>query len=207
MRMKTLNKQLEKKSVENTIVISGLNPNHYSYARALNARNSPEQGQAAPTEETKHLTGKIHEFFQSNGIDIPTSGISKVWNNLYQTSQKPKLVIGLTTQSYKINVLSQRKQLRELTPPVYVSEMLTKEAAAIFKEARALRKANRLIATWTRNDSVFIKHVLGGRETTTRVDSTAHLKNLTKNEIPASFLGSSPFQFSAQTTHKQDFHL
>ena len=52
-------------------------------------------------------------------------------------------------------ILSQAKKLKGTN--IYINEHLTKKNAAIAKEARRLRKENKIISTWSRNCKIFIK--------------------------------------------------
>ena len=172
-----LTETFEKKMVENTVVIAGLNTHHLTYSRAV---QNDGQGATASPSENLSLVEKLSKFFEENGVDIPPTAIVKAYP-LGKPNPVPRVLVQFTAQIYKIRALSFKKLLSEKVPKIYINEMLTKQAASVFKEARNLRRENVILSTWTRNSSVFVRYNANNEEYTRMVYSKDHLSNLEKS--------------------------
>ena len=172
----------EKKLVENTIIVTGLKIQHLSYARATSAPQNEHEDATASNRENVSLVTKNSSFFSEKGIDIPTTAISKA-HHIGKPDPMPRILIQFNAQLYKIRVLSAKKLFTDYRPPIYMNEMLTKKAAEVFKYARNLRKENVIIATWTRNNSVFVRYTKNGQEFTRMIHSKQHLETISTVEL------------------------
>lgn len=74
----------------------------------------------------------------------------------------------------KIELLKQGKKLKGTG--VYLNEHLTKKTAEIARQARSLKKQNKIQATWTRNCKVMIR--LNGNPEEAKVVMIRELKDL-----------------------------
>lgn len=68
---------------------------------------------------------------------------------------KPAVVLRFVSRKYKVELLRQGIKLKGST--VYLNEHLTKKNSEIARQARILKKNNRIKGTWTRNCKVFIQ--------------------------------------------------
>ena len=89
---------------------------------------------------------------------------------------KTNILIKLCSRKSKINILQQAKQLKSSN--IYINEHLTKQNAAIAREARVLRKQQKIESTWTRNCRVFIKFSLDGEHS--EIAAVANVDELKK---------------------------
>lgn len=71
------------------------------------------------------------------------------------------------------------KQWKKLEEGVYVNEHLTKRNAEIAREARILKKKNKIQATWTRDCKILIK-LNGASLEETKVITVRNLSDLDK---------------------------
>ncbi|KAL7388350.1 hypothetical protein ABVT39_012223 [Epinephelus coioides] len=136
------------------VIVSGLNTRHCSYARTA---TGPDRGSEDDTPGEIHsLEQQVLQFFASKDIDIDRSTISACHTlPRKNNTAKPAIVIRFVNKKVKIDMLRQGKKLRG--SDVYINEHLTKRNADIAWQARALRKQNKIQATWTRNCKVWIK--------------------------------------------------
>ena len=63
----------------------------------------------------------------------------------------------LTTTKKKVEIMREKKKLRQLDHQMYINEHLTPTQAEIFAHARSMVKKKQLTATWTRDGRVFVK--------------------------------------------------
>ncbi len=137
------------------VIVSGLNTRHHSYARAA-AGAGDRGGEDDTPGEMFSLEQQILQFFTSKDININSSTISACHAlPRKDKNAKPATIIRFVNRKDKNELLRQGKKLRGTD--VYLNEHLTKKNADIARQARALRKQNKIQATWTRNCKVWIK--------------------------------------------------
>lgn len=143
---------LEQYSRMDDLIISGLTTRHQTFAGTVNG----EKGEDAKTSEQYSLEREVVQFFQSKNMDIQTNAISSCHKlPTKDRKTKPVIVIRFTNRKAKTELLRQGRKLRG--SDVYLNEHLTKKNADIARQARILKKQNKIQATWTRNCKVWIK--------------------------------------------------
>ena len=70
---------------------------------------------------------------------------------------QPDIVVRLSHRKIKTKILRETHNLKGTN--IYINEHLTTSNAAIAREARMLKRQNRIAATWIRNCKVFVKTV------------------------------------------------
>ncbi len=134
------------------LIISGLETKHQTYAGAAATAN---KGEDAPDHELQTLEQQVTQFLESRNISIARNNISACHTLPRKDSRsKPVIIIRFANRKSKIDLLKQGKKL--VGTGVYLNEHLTKKNAEIAREARTLRKQNKIQATWTRNYKVLI---------------------------------------------------
>lgn len=143
---------LEQYSRMDDLIISGVTTRHQTLAGTVNR----EKGEDAKTSEQYSLEREVVQFFQSKNMDIQTKAISSCHKlPTKDRKTKPGIVIRFTNRKAKTELLRQGRKLRG--SDVYLNEHLTKKNANIARQARILKKQNKIQATWTRNCKVWIK--------------------------------------------------
>jgi hypothetical protein len=71
--------------------------------------------------------------------------------------QHPDVMLTLTTQKKKEEILKAKKKIKDLDKQIYINEQLTIKQGEIFANARSLVKKNQLKASWTWRGRVFVK--------------------------------------------------
>ena len=153
---------LEQYSRIDDIVISALETTHRSYARAT---AGDREGEDAPKQEQHSLEQQVIKFFNSKDIPLDSRIIAACHtlpqrlnnrsNQPQRQSNRPNIIIRFVSRKYKTEVLQMGRKLKDTG--VYVNEHLTKRNCEIARQARILRKANRIQGTWTRNCKVMIR--------------------------------------------------
>lgn len=144
---------LEQYTRREDLVLSGLETRHQTYARATANADTTED---APQEELQSLEQQVVSFLHSKNISIHMEDIS-ICHTLPRMSgkSKPAVIIRFISRKPRNDVLRQAKKLKGTN--VYINEHLTKKNGDIAREARMLRKQQKITGTWTRNGSVWIK--------------------------------------------------
>lgn len=88
-------------------------------------------------------------------IHLDANNISACHTLPQKDKTKSAITLRLANRKRKTELLRQEKKLKGTD--VYMNEHLTKKTAAVAREARILRKNNKIKATWTRNCKVFIQ--------------------------------------------------
>lgn len=158
-RDKTINglerrvEDLEQYSRMDDLIISGLETKHRTYARAI---SGGRDGDDASPEEQQTLEQQVILFFESKDITIESNNISACHTLPRRDSKaKPVIIVRFMNRKHKIELLRQGKKLKGTQ--VYLNEHLTKKNADIAREARKLKKQDKIQATWTRNCRVIIR--------------------------------------------------
>ena len=138
------------------MVISGIETKHMSYARVVHSSQVEDKHESAPNEEQATLETQVLSELSKHGVHIKPEDIS-VCHTLgkAEANRKSPIVIRLISRKTKIEILRNAKRLREFQ--IYINEHLTKKNATIARQARILRKQQKIISTWTRNCKVFVK--------------------------------------------------
>ena len=140
---------LEQYSRMDDVIISGLRIKPRSYARAAAAANS---GTDDPSPEEQQTTEEqVIKFFESQAKPIHLDAKSIVACHPLPRKDKtaiPAIIVRFGSRKQKDELLKQRKNLQGTD--VFLNEHLTKRNAEIAKEARKLKKDNKIQFTWTR---------------------------------------------------------
>ena len=154
---------LEQYTHRDDVIISGLATKPKSYARVTSTQPS-QVNENTPREEIESIESQVLTFLNKKGIDLDPSEISACHPIKPKDSNKtPSIVMRLVSRKTKDRLLKNAYKLKEVDdrnrvkPGVYINEHLTTKNAHIAKTARALKKQQKLIGTWTRNGSVFVK--------------------------------------------------
>lgn len=143
------------------VIISGLNIKPRSYARA--AAVGADVSEDAPKEDQETLEMQVIQFFKSKNIALDANGISACHTLPRKDPKfKPAIIVRFANRKHKVELLMQGKKLKG--SEVYLNEHLTKKNAEIAREARNLRKSDKINATWTRNCKVMIRPNSSTRE-------------------------------------------
>lgn len=135
------------------IIITGLSVKPRSYAKAAaEGRNVTED---AGAEELFSLERQVLQFLAEKNIHVDANKISACHTLPRKDKDKPAIIMRFVNRKTKTEILRQGKKLRGTA--VYLNEHLTMKNAEIAREARILRKNNKIKATWTRNCKVFIQ--------------------------------------------------
>ena len=145
--------EMEQYSRLNNIIISGLVTKPRSYARA--AALAVEGGE--PTEEdTDSIEQQVITYMETKGINIDSEDL-EACHPLPKRDKKtcPDIILRFVNRKHKLAVLKQGKKLKGSN--VYMNEHLTKKTGDIAKQARRMRKQEKIQSTWTANCKVYIK--------------------------------------------------
>ena len=153
------------------LVISGLETNHYSYARIT---AGDKEGEDAPRGEKLLLEQQVITFFNDKDIPLDSKNIAACHTIPQKQNKRPTIIIKFVNRKHKIEVLKLTKKLKGTG--VYVNEHLTKRNAEIARQARLLKKERRIQDTWTRNCKVFIR--LNGTPEQAKVIAVRDIKDL-----------------------------
>ncbi|KAM3599829.1 uncharacterized protein V6R79_012326 [Siganus canaliculatus] len=162
---------LEQNTRMDDLVISGLETNHYSYARIT---EGDKEGEDAPRDEKLLLEQQVIKFFNDKDIPLDSKHIAACYTIPQKQNKRPTIIIKLVSRKQKIEVLKFAKKLKGTG--VYVNEHLTKRNAEIARQARLLKKEKRIQDTWTRNCKVFIR--LNGTPEQAKVIAVRDIKDL-----------------------------
>ena len=138
-------------------IISGLKTTHRTYARTV-AKANVKDGEDAPPEELQTLQGQVLKCFESKNMIIQSNNVAACHILHRQDGKsKPAIIILFVNQKYqsKSELLRQAKKLKGTG--VYLNENLTKRNGDIARQARFLRKQNKIQAAWTRDCKVMIR--------------------------------------------------
>uniref|UniRef100_A0A1A8PAD9 Uncharacterized protein n=1 Tax=Nothobranchius rachovii TaxID=451742 RepID=A0A1A8PAD9_9TELE len=151
--------ELEQYTRREDLVIMGLETRHRSYAKAVANHDSAED---ASDKELETLEQQVVTFLHSKNITIQRDAIS-ICHALPKKFEKakPTIVVRFTSRKQRNSVLLQANKLRGTN--VYINEHLTKKNGTIAREARMLKKQKKIVATWTRNGSVWIREQEGSQ--------------------------------------------
>lgn len=143
---------LEQLSRQDNLIITGMEIKR-TYAKITSGEEITED--SSPLEQLT-LEEQVMSFLQAKKIDIQHEDIS-LCHTLPSKIDKSKPVIVLKFISRKLRnkVIMQAKKLKGTN--VYINEHLTKKNGNLAREARLLKKQNKVFSTWTRNGKVWIK--------------------------------------------------
>lgn len=127
---------------------------HRSYARAVAKERS--EGEDAALEDQQSVEMQVVTFFHNKNINLDPNKISAC-HTIPRKDQrnKPAIIIRFANRKHKNELLMQGRKLKGSN--VYMNEHLTPKNAEIAREARILKKQNKIKATWTRNCNVLIR--------------------------------------------------
>ena len=148
-------------SKKNNVIISGLDLQACSYARATSGNDSVEANGTSSQSggEFAGLRKKVTDFVnETMGVQLLTSDIIACHELPGRKYERVKpIIMSLINNAVKRDVMMGRKNLKGTR--IYVNEQLTQQQqnAALFKKARDLRKHGNIDITWTYNGKVFLK--------------------------------------------------
>lgn len=141
---------LEQYTRMNDLIITGLEIKPRTYARAAAAAREPSEEDLVSVEQ------QVIQFMQSKGITLDNKDIEACHPLPRKNMQlKPVVILRFANRKQKIALLKQGRYLKVTN--VYINEHLTKKNADIAKQARLLRKQNKIQGIWTSNCKIFIK--------------------------------------------------
>ena len=156
------------------LIINGLETHHWTYARTT--AGGGKDGEDAPAEELQTLEQQVMKFLLTKNMSIQSHHIATCHALPRKDSKtKPAIIVRFVSRKIKIDLLKQAKQLKGTG--VYLNEHLTKKNAEIARQARSLKKQNKIQATWTRNCKVMIR-LNGSTPEETKVVMIRELKDL-----------------------------
>ena len=147
--------EMEQYSRIDDVIITGLKTKHRSYA---NVTASAEAGGDSPPAELETLENQVVQFLGSRNLPIQSQHIAACHTlprKQTNMQQPPAIIIRFVNRKHKTELLKNGRMLKGTG--VYLNEHLTKKNAHIAREARKLKKENKIKATWTRNCRVFIR--------------------------------------------------
>ena len=121
------------------------------------------------------------EKLKINLHPMDVDSVSKLRKRTGNNDRKPDILLTLTTHKKKIEIMREKKKLKQLDSVVYINEHLTPSQGEIFAEARARLKKKTLCATWTRDGLTFVKVQEGDQPTP--VKTMDKLNAITKKDI------------------------
>lgn len=155
-------------------IITGLDVTPRTYARA--AAEGRDLSEDTGSEEQQTLEMQVLKFLDSKNIYIDENSISACHTlPRRDRKSKPAIIVRFVNRKHKTELLLQGKKLKG--SQVYINEHLTKKNAEIAREARKLRKNNKIQATWTWNCRVLI-HLNGSTPEQAKVVAVRELKDL-----------------------------
>lgn len=144
---------LEQYTRKDDVIITGIKTKARSYSRAVVRQGQVEEDD--PTEDHQSLEMQVTHFLRSKNIDLDPEHLSACHTLPRKDGGAPAIIIRFANRKHKTELLSQGKKLKGTN--VYMNEHLTRKNATIAKEARYLRKQQRIQGTWTRNCNVYIR--------------------------------------------------
>ena len=153
---------LEQYTRRENVIISGLKTDHRTYASAATGAVSSETNENAPNNEQQSLEEQVIAFLDTVNVQIESSEISACHTLKTKDKSKPPLIVmRFVNRKSKVRIMKaaalNRRALRQRD--VFINEHLTAKNAAIFREARTLLRNHQIIGTWTKNCTVFVKHI------------------------------------------------
>ncbi|CAL9695121.1 unnamed protein product [Knipowitschia caucasica] len=145
--------QLEQYTRMDDVIITGLSVKPRSYAKA--AAGGRNVSADADTEDLQTLERQVVSFLREKDIHVNAENIAACHTLPRRDAGKPAIIMRFANRKHKVDLLRQGKKLKGSA--VYINEHLTKKTAEMAREARFLRKNDKIRATWTRNCKVFIQ--------------------------------------------------
>ena len=155
--------ELEQYSRREDLVISGIELKNRSYARVTRTGQNDDKNEGGPIEEQESVETQVINEFAKRDVLLKSEDISACHTlGKKEPGKTNPIVIRFVSRKTKIDILRNSKKLKdpqnESWPKIYVNEHLTKLNASIARKARFLRKQQKIVSTWTRNCTVFIKY-------------------------------------------------
>jgi hypothetical protein len=164
---------VESYSRRDNLIIRGL-PEMSSAERATGGATLDDHSSRAEVHTSVETT--VIDFCQrSLGIALSPRDIAIAHRLKAGTRDKCRPVIVRFANFHLRNqVYNSRKQLKDSTEKVFISEHLTKSSSDLFFEARRLLREKKIFGAWTRNGEVFVRfspdHTTRGILVKTRAD-------------------------------------
>ncbi|XP_067227209.1 uncharacterized protein [Chanodichthys erythropterus] len=145
--------QLEQYTRMEDVIITGLSVKPRSYAKA--AAVGRNVSVVADIEDVQSLERQVVTFLMGKDIHLDANNIAVCHTLPRKDTKQPAIILSFVNRKYKIDLLRQGRKLKGTN--VYLNEHLTKRNAEIAREARMLRRNDKIKATWTRNCKIFIQ--------------------------------------------------
>lgn len=129
----------------------------------------------ADIEDVQSLERQVVTFLMGKDIHLDANNIAVCHTLPRKDTKQPAIILSFANRKYKIDLLRQGRKLKGTN--VYLNEHLTKRNAEIAREARMLRRNDKIKATWTRNCKIFIQ-LKGSTPEQARVILVRQLKDL-----------------------------
>lgn len=139
---------LEQYSRINDVVFTVLGINPRSYARAAAPGWEVTQSDMDSTQQ------QVMDFLDSKGITLDSTDIEACHPLPRKGTAKPPVIVRFVSRKTKTALLKQGRKLKGTN--VFMNEHLTKKNADIAREARWLKKQNKIQSTWS-SSRVYIK--------------------------------------------------
>ncbi|CAL9705110.1 unnamed protein product [Knipowitschia caucasica] len=145
--------QLEQYTRMDDVIITGLRVKPRSYAKAAaGGRNISED---ADTEDQQSLETQVVTFLMEKDIHLDAKNLAACHMLPRKDVSNPVILLRFANRKHKVELLRQGRKLKGSA--VYLNEHLTKKTADMAREARILRRNDKIKATWTRNCKVLIQ--------------------------------------------------
>ena len=184
-RIQTLEQRidsLEQYTRRDDVVITGFRTAPAPLSRIVSESISEERNEHASQNIQESVEDQIVTFLNDNGIPLHKSDISACHTIGKREKDKSQpIILRFVNRKTKMMLLKNGYKLKDLTTPekVYINEHLSKKNAEIARMARELRKRNKIMSTWTRNCSVFIKiQHPDGNPRVKKINEIAELENI-----------------------------
>lgn len=165
--------QLEQYTRMEDVIITGLKVKPRSYAKAAAVGRNVSAD--ADTEDVESLERQVVTFLMGKDIHLDANNIAASHTLPRKDTKQPAIILRFANRKHKTDLLRQGRKLKGTN--VYLNEHLTKRNTEIAREARVLRRNDKIKATWTRNCKIFIQ-LKGSTPEQARVILVRQLKDL-----------------------------
>ena len=148
--------EIEQYSRVNNVVVSGLKIKPRSYASAVSSSAEPTE------EDVETVEQQVIDFLNMKGININSDDIEachplprRATATGVTVATPPGIIVRFVNRKHKAALLKQGRKLKGSN--VYINEHLTKKNGEIAKQARFLKRQEKIQGTWSANCKIFIK--------------------------------------------------
>ena len=184
-KIKTLEQRidsLEQYTRRDDIVITGFRTAPVPLSRVVAESVNEQRNEDAPQNVQESVEDQIVTFLNDNGIPLNKADISACHTiGRREMNKSQPIILRFVNRKTKTMMLRNGYKLKNAPTPekVYINEHLSKKNADIARMARELRKKEKIMATWTRNCSVFIRvQQPDGNPRVKRINEIDELQNI-----------------------------